>query len=177
MEFSKKPGKLTEEEWALMRRHPEIAYEFWPRYRSCSRRWTSPTVAMKRDTVIRVSSRAKILNCRRRGRSLLAVIDVWDALLSDRPYRPAWPEQRVRDYLRAESRGRHFDPRAVNAFLEMMDRGKDQVESDPPLLSELRWRRRSWRRDETPPRHFAKQSRVVRDGRRSRRGRESICGR
>jgi response regulator RpfG family c-di-GMP phosphodiesterase len=48
---------------------------------------------------------------------IFAVIDVWDALRSDRPYRAAWDEESIIDYLKAE-RGRHFDPAIVDLFLE-----------------------------------------------------------
>ncbi len=46
---------------------------------------------------------------------IFAVVDVFDALVSDRPYRPAWPRERALAYIRSES-GRHFDPRVVEAF-------------------------------------------------------------
>ena len=46
-----------------------------------------------------------------------ATVDVWDALQSDRPYRNAWEEERVREYLREQS-GKHFDPRVVEVFLK-----------------------------------------------------------
>ena len=49
---------------------------------------------------------------------LFAVVDVWDALLSDRPYRDAWSRQRVREHLR-ENSGTHFQPEIVDTFLEM----------------------------------------------------------
>jgi HD-GYP domain-containing protein (c-di-GMP phosphodiesterase class II) len=52
---------------------------------------------------------------------LFAVVDVWDALRSDRPYRKAWGEEAVLDHLRSLS-GTHFDPRAVEAFLGMRRR-------------------------------------------------------
>ena len=45
-------------------------------------------------------------------------MDVWDALRSERPYRKAWHETRVRDHIRMLA-GLHFDPRIVQAFLEM----------------------------------------------------------
>ena len=48
---------------------------------------------------------------------LFAVVDVWDALRSDRPYRKAWPTARVIEHLRVLS-GSHFDPRAVEVFLQ-----------------------------------------------------------
>ncbi len=49
---------------------------------------------------------------------IFAVVDVWDALRSDRPYRNGWPEERVREYLKAES-GTHFDPSIADVFLKM----------------------------------------------------------
>jgi HD-GYP domain-containing protein (c-di-GMP phosphodiesterase class II) len=45
-------------------------------------------------------------------------VDVWDALLSDRPYRPAWDKQAVLNYLEEQS-GKLFDPKIVNVFLQV----------------------------------------------------------
>jgi len=50
---------------------------------------------------------------------IFALIDVYDALLSDRPYRPAWPKAKVRAYLR-EQAGLHFDPKVVEAFFKII---------------------------------------------------------
>jgi response regulator RpfG family c-di-GMP phosphodiesterase len=47
---------------------------------------------------------------------IFAVIDVWDALRSNRPYRPAWNEERIVEYLKAE-KGKHFDPVIVDVFI------------------------------------------------------------
>jgi HD-GYP domain-containing protein (c-di-GMP phosphodiesterase class II) len=47
---------------------------------------------------------------------LFAVVDVWDALTSDRPYRPAWSGEKALAYIKDQS-GRHFDPQVVNLFL------------------------------------------------------------
>jgi len=44
------------------------------------------------------------------------VIDVWDALISDRPYRKAWTKEKALDYIKEQS-GHHFDPQVVEAFL------------------------------------------------------------
>jgi HD-GYP domain-containing protein (c-di-GMP phosphodiesterase class II) len=49
---------------------------------------------------------------------VFAVVDIWDALRSDRPYRPAWPVSQVIEYLREQS-GTGLDPRVVAAFLRM----------------------------------------------------------
>jgi HD-GYP domain-containing protein (c-di-GMP phosphodiesterase class II) len=54
---------------------------------------------------------------------LFAVVDVWDALRSDRPYRAAWPEDKALAHIRGLS-GSHLDPRAVELFFEL--RSEDQ---------------------------------------------------
>jgi HD-GYP domain-containing protein (c-di-GMP phosphodiesterase class II) len=45
---------------------------------------------------------------------------VWDALSSDRPYRPAWPPEKVRQYTQQQA-GLHFDPLVVEAFLKIVE--------------------------------------------------------
>jgi response regulator RpfG family c-di-GMP phosphodiesterase len=114
-----KPGPLTDEEWAVMRRHPVLAYEMLAPITFLRpaldipychhEKWDGSGYprGLKGDE-IPLAAR------------LFAVVDVWDALRSNRPYRGAWPEARVRDYLRAES-GRHFEPRAVETFLKLPD--------------------------------------------------------
>ncbi len=49
-----------------------------------------------------------------------AVVDVWDALRSDRPYRRAWSKEQVYDYIREQS-GTHFDPQVVKAFFALLE--------------------------------------------------------
>ncbi len=51
---------------------------------------------------------------------IFAVIDVFDALTSDRPYRKAWKKEEALDYIKNQS-GKHFYPEAVKAFLEMVE--------------------------------------------------------
>lgn len=51
---------------------------------------------------------------------LFAIADVWDALTSDRPYRPAWERARVLEHMRDQS-GKHFDPAMVKVFLQLME--------------------------------------------------------
>ena len=50
---------------------------------------------------------------------IFAVIDVWDALYNNRPYRPALPKDEAIEYIQAQS-GTHFDPHAVEVFLKML---------------------------------------------------------
>lgn len=49
---------------------------------------------------------------------IFAVVDVWDALSNDRPYRPAWPRENVVEYIKAKS-GKNFDPVVVEKFLAL----------------------------------------------------------
>jgi PAS domain S-box-containing protein len=113
-----KPGPLTPEEWEIMRQHPQYAYDL-----------LSPVAYLRPALEIPYSHHEK-WNGSGYPRGLkeeeiplaarvFAVVDVWDALRSDRPYRSAWPENRVREYLQAES-GKHFDPAVVSAFLRIL---------------------------------------------------------
>jgi PAS domain S-box-containing protein/putative nucleotidyltransferase with HDIG domain len=54
---------------------------------------------------------------------IFSVVDVWDALRSNRPYSKAWPEEKVIRYLKEQS-GKHFDPQCVSLFLGLVEQGK-----------------------------------------------------
>ena len=113
-----KPARLTEEEWAIMRRHPVYAYELLspiPYLRALldipychHEKWdgTGYPRGLKSEEIP--------LTAR-----IFAVADVWDALRSDRPYRPAWSAQKAREYIREQS-GTHFDPQVVEVFLRLI---------------------------------------------------------
>lgn len=51
---------------------------------------------------------------------VFAIVDVWDALTSDRPYRQAWPDEKAREYI-AQQEGALFDPKVVSEFLTILD--------------------------------------------------------
>lgn len=57
---------------------------------------------------------------------LFAIVDVYDALSSDRPYREAWPHQKIVQYLQEESR-KFFDPQIVDVFLSMISTHENSV--------------------------------------------------
>ncbi len=71
---------------------------------------------------------------------LFAVVDVWDALLSDRPYRPAWSRSKTAAYIRTQS-GKHFDPEAVEAFARLIGGLDDLGEAEvlAPVISPVRF--------------------------------------
>jgi len=54
---------------------------------------------------------------------IFAVVDVWDALSTDRPYRSSWSSEKVAEYIRGE-KDKHFDPKVVDLFLKMMEQGE-----------------------------------------------------
>ena len=112
-----KHGPLTEDEWAIMRQHPVYAYEL-----------LSPIAYLKSALDIPYCHHEKWDGTGYpRGLKgeqiplaarIFAVVDVWDALLSDRPYRAAWMREQVLDHIRTLS-GTHFDPQVVEQFLRL----------------------------------------------------------
>jgi putative two-component system response regulator len=113
-----KPATLTDEEWLVMRKHPQLAYEMLTPIEylhesleipfSHHEKWdgTGYPQGLKGEE-IPLSAR------------IFAVADVWDALTSDRPYRSAWSDEQALAYIREQS-GKHFDPRVVDMFLKMI---------------------------------------------------------
>ncbi len=114
-----KTGPLAEVEWKIMRQHPNYAYEMLapiPYLRQAleipychHEHWNGQ--GYPRGLVaeqIPLSAR------------IFAIIDVWDALNSDRPYRKAWGEALVREYIQDHT-GKQFDPQVVGHFLRLLD--------------------------------------------------------
>jgi len=114
-----KPDKLTDAERVLIQKHPIYAYDMLKRIEFLlpaidipychHEKWdgTGYPRGLKRDEIPFAAR-------------IFPVIDVWDALISDRPYRKGWSHQQVREYIRADS-GKHFDPQVVEAFFAMGD--------------------------------------------------------
>lgn len=112
-----KPGRLTPEEMVVMREHASIGYEIL-------RGSTSPFLELA--ALVALTHHEKFDGSGYpRGLAgeaiplpgrIVAVADVFDALTSVRPYKPAWPLEKALDFLR-EQRGQHFDPACVDAFL------------------------------------------------------------
>jgi HD-GYP domain-containing protein (c-di-GMP phosphodiesterase class II) len=55
---------------------------------------------------------------------IFAVVDVWDAVTSDRPYRSAWSREKALAYIQEQS-GTHFDPHVVEVFLALVKENPD----------------------------------------------------
>ncbi|MEK6580943.1 MAG: HD-GYP domain-containing protein [Nitrospirota bacterium] len=113
-----KPGKLTEEEWVLMKNHPVIAYELLspiaflrpaldiPYYHHEKWDGTGYPQGLKAEQ-IPIAAR------------IFAIVDVWDALRSDRPYRPAWSSEKAKDYI-LSLKGIQFDSELVELFFKVI---------------------------------------------------------
>ena len=118
-----KPGPLTDAEWDVMRQHPVYAYEMLSSIGFLRRALDIPYCHHERWDGSGYPQGLKGEQIPLAAR-VFAVVDVWDALLSDRPYRDAWPEERVLEHIR-EQAGKHFDPRVVEVFLGLgVDRGQ-----------------------------------------------------
>lgn len=113
-----KPEELSEEEQQIMRTHPQLAYDMLE------------PIAYLRDALnipyyhhekwdgtgyphglagMRIPLEAR----------LFAIVDVWDAITTDRPYRKGWPRDEALKYIREQS-GKYFDPQLVEIFLQEM---------------------------------------------------------
>lgn len=112
-----KPGPLTEEEWRIMRQHPVYAYELLAPIAYLRPALDIPYCHHERWDGSGYPRGLKGEEIPLAAR-IFAVVDVWDALRFDRPYREAWPEELVRQYFR-EQAGIQFDPQVVAAFLDM----------------------------------------------------------
>jgi PAS domain S-box-containing protein/putative nucleotidyltransferase with HDIG domain len=118
-EILQKPGPLTEDEWKIMRLHPVYAFEMLSHISylvpaldipySHHERWDGSGYprGLKGNDIPKIAR-------------LFAVIDVWDALLNDRPYRKRLPREEVIKYLKDKS-GVLFDPFLVDIFLSMIE--------------------------------------------------------
>jgi PAS domain S-box-containing protein len=111
-----KPGPLTDEEWVAMKKHPTFAYEMLSpiHYLRLAldipychhEKWdgTGYPRGLKGEQ-IPLSAR------------IFTVVDVWDALTSDRPYRKAWTREKSKEYIQ-EQAGKQFDPTVVETFMK-----------------------------------------------------------
>jgi HD-GYP domain-containing protein (c-di-GMP phosphodiesterase class II) len=115
-----KPGPLTEAEWTVMKRHTEYAADLLGPIEFLRPALDIPTCHHERwdgKGYPRGLQGEEIPLAAR----IFSVVDSYDALSSDRPYRKAWPPEKVQDYLQEEA-GRRFDPAVVAVFLDLLKR-------------------------------------------------------
>ena len=116
-----KPGKLTDEEWDIMRKHPEYGAEIIGEHPSL-------LLSMAREIALTHHEKwdgtgypygLKGEDIPLSGR-IVAIADVFDALTSERPYKRAWPVEDAVELIR-DNAGKHFDPKLVSIFLEELE--------------------------------------------------------
>ena len=119
-----KPGPLTPEELAVVRTHTTIGAKILSRGDSALVQ-TAEQIALSHHERWDGAGYPKGLSggdIPLEGR-IVAVVDVYDALMHDRPYRIRWDAERVRDTISREI-GRHFDPAVASAFLDLHASGR-----------------------------------------------------
>jgi PAS domain S-box-containing protein len=113
-----KMDELSEDEWAVMRRHPTYAYEMLSSIAYLVPALDIPYAHHEKWDGSGYPRGLKGQQIPLVAR-IFAIVDVWDAITSDRPYRPAWEKPRALEFIREQS-GKHFDPQVVDAFLQMI---------------------------------------------------------
>jgi HD-GYP domain-containing protein (c-di-GMP phosphodiesterase class II) len=113
-----KPGPLTDEEWATMKQHPGYAYELLEDIEHLKPSLDIPYCHHERWDGSGYPRQLKGNDIPLAAR-IFMVVDVWDALISDRPYRPGWNEAKTQQYIR-QNAGIQFDPDVVDAFLKLI---------------------------------------------------------
>src|SRR6266498_1507566 len=111
-----KPASLTDEEWVIMRKHPQFACDMLERVEYLRAALDIPYCHHEKWDGTGYPRGLKGEEIPMAAR-LFAIVDVWDALTSDRPYRPAWSEEEALAYIR-EQTGKHFDPQVVELFFK-----------------------------------------------------------
>ncbi len=110
-----KEGPLTDEEWIIMRRHPTLAFEMLSPIQYLQSAMDIPYCHHEKWDGTGYPRGLKGLEIPLAAR-IFAIVDVWDALTSDRPYRAAWSNEKAIEYITSQA-GIHFDPELVNLCL------------------------------------------------------------
>jgi PAS domain S-box-containing protein/putative nucleotidyltransferase with HDIG domain len=113
-----KSDELSGEEWRIMRQHPVYAYELLSSIEYLRPALVIPFLHHEKwdGTGYPLGLDGEKIPLPAR---IFAVVDVFDALTSDRPYRHAWPRERAIQYITSNA-GKHFDPAVVDVFLKIM---------------------------------------------------------
>ena len=113
-----KPSSLTDEEWEIMRQHPQLAYDMLYPIEYLRPALDVPYCHHEKFDGTGYPRKLKGEQIPLSAR-IFAIVDVWDAVTSDRPYRPAWDNQKAMNYINEQS-GKHFDPKVVEGFNKLM---------------------------------------------------------
>lgn len=126
-----KEGQLSKEEWHIIRSHPEYARELLGSINYLKPAMTIPCSHHENWDGTGYPQQLKGEDIPIQAR-IFAIVDNWDALTTDRPYREAWSQEKTVTYLREQSE-KKFDPKIVNAFLTMVTEGNVTTEIYHPI--------------------------------------------
>lgn len=115
----RKPGPLTKDEWKIMRQHPQFASEMLSSIAYLAPAADIPYCHHERWDGSGYPRGLKGEEIPLAAR-IFSIVDVWDALLTNRPYREAWAREVVLAYIKNES-GSRFDPKIVETFIKIID--------------------------------------------------------
>ena len=127
----RKAGPLSDQEWEIMRQHPIYAYEVLSQIEYFKPALDIPLYHHEKwdgsgyphglkEEQIPIAAR------------IFSIVDVYDALTSDRPYRTAWSKEKALRYIHEQS-GQYFDPEIVQAFLKMVENEHAATMAGAPL--------------------------------------------
>ncbi|NMB59001.1 MAG: HD domain-containing protein, partial [Chloroflexi bacterium] len=121
----RKPGLLTPEERKIMEQHPIYSYELLKSIDYLQPALSIPHLHHEKwdGTGYPHGLKGEVIPLSAR---LFALVDVFDALTSDRPYRKAWSVEKTMEYIKEQS-GKHFDPGIVPVFLDYIQSKKDLI--------------------------------------------------
>lgn len=113
-----KADELTSEEWGKMRKHPEFAYEMLSSIQYLQPALDIPYCHHEKWDGTGYPRGLKGHEIPIAAR-IFAVVDVWDAITSDRPYRTGWSKEDALEYIKEQS-AKYFDPQVVEEFLRLI---------------------------------------------------------
>jgi len=113
-----KPDKLTDEEWAQMRQHPQFAYDMLVPIAYLRPALDIPYCHHEKWDGTGYPRGLKGEEIPLAAR-IFAVVDMWDALTSNRPYRAVWSKEKALEHIKEQS-GKHFDTNVVSRFLQIL---------------------------------------------------------
>jgi len=118
----RKEGPLTDEERQIVLKHPDTAYNLLKQISYLEKALEIPYSHHEKwdGTGYPRGLAGEEIPLPAR---IFAIVDVWDALSSDRPYRKAWGKEEIIQYILKDS-GKHFDPRVVDVFLALVEKGE-----------------------------------------------------
>ena len=114
-----KEDELTDQEWEKMRKHPQFAFEMLSSIHYLQPALDIPYCHHEKwdgSGYPRCLKGEQIPIAAR----IFSVVDVWDAITSDRPYRKGWSQDQAQKYIEEQS-GKYFDPQVVGKFFQLIN--------------------------------------------------------